>query len=1333
MLKKFANRLLCAARWLSRVECASGAGPAAKRVGRPRALIPFCPALPCAGVLMAENRRLGILLVAAVALLAGVAGPVYAQSTSALDSAPGSLSGKLTDVRSAPLSGVSILLRNQTTGSLAQASTGRNGLFLFTEVEPGVYSIEAESADFGRGSLQDIQISAGHESRVQAAMEFSSLDLAPDRAVRFIPSPSPVDLVPESAVLAAMLEPANLMKQPLPGHALEPLPATESVLLAANVSLRPFESFAPPALSFPSPAPAAVLLSGVKQASRTFTPAPAIQSAASPADPAATALTTTVSSEQLESLPVSGRHWQEFVLSTPAASAQSGSSQPVLSGSAQNAPATSIDGMSTLLAFGAAAGSPSSASHDASSESGDEQSVTPQGWNDGRSLSVSQAAIRQIETVAGSVETSESRSGGGLVSVETRSGEEGYHGQAFLYDRQNTWGARNPFSRWLRNTGTAADPVFTAMPYTPSDNEVTTGLGLGSRLRLNLPGLRNGLSWYAALDRYRRNDPGLATVKNPSRFFATLEPTSPSIQLLGAQLGESSTQAWSDYLGIPRAGFVPLGLEQLASLLGPTARSGSRWVGSARLDWTAGERQSFTVEGNSSRSSSPGGGISGMSETYGSHSFGSSESAHQSIQARWQSYLTANIVAVTQASFARSIHSARPGAPSELEQQFLASNSSGVLPQIVVDSRYGFTIGNPSRFGSGSYPDERIYQVKQIIGWVRGSLLVRSGLELDHDADHTSLLRNRTGTYSYSTVEDFIADALAYQSFGLAGALDYQNPHNCNPAGNGLGAVPCYSWYSQTMGPSGWHLSTNDWAGFVTAQWQPRRFLVLSAGLRWERQQMPPPIASVSNPDLPLTQKLPDLGNAWGPRIALALGSEKGRWPVLRLGYGIYSGRTENATIQSALTQTGSFNGDLSFFIRPTDGLNPFTGTSSAPPFPYVLTGQPSSVIKPGVVEFASNFRNRQVHQALVSLEESLPARLNLTASALVSLGRRLPISIDTNFDPALNPGSITYNVKDPTGKGPIRASQITVPFYASWPSPTSPTFMAGRLNANYQQITQIMSRANSTYEAAIVRLTRATTRGLSFHANYTYSHAMDWNPNETTLVSGSDVLDPADFGLEYGTSNLDVRHSASVTAVFKTPWKLGRSEARLVNSVVEGWTLSGVGHYRSGLPYTMRVSNSIPKEFTTSGATIVGLGAGMNGSGGDNRIYGMGNDGVSYNIGRNTFRYPAKWKLDLRLGKTFGMGGVRQLQLLGEAFNLFNHQNVTRIETTGYSIQAGSTSGSLPTLCFLSMNPTTSNGSCNVASGSGTPVPAFGQRLSVNASDYYRERQFQLGMRMQF
>jgi hypothetical protein len=216
-------------------------------------------------------------------------------------------------------------------------------------------------------------------------------------------------------------------------------------------------------------------------------------------------------------------------------------------------------------------------------------------------------------------------------------------------------------------------------------------------------------------------------------------------------------------------------------------------------------------------------------------------------------------------------------------------------------------------------------------------------------------------------------------------------------------------------------------------------------------------------------------------------------------------------------------------------------------------------------------------------------------------------------------------------------------------------------------------------------------------------------------------VLDPSNFSFEYGTSNLDVRHSAVATVIFEAPWKLHDFAGHIGN----GWMLSGIGRFRSGLPYTMQVSGSLPEEFTTNGTVIAGLGPGMNGSGGDNRVYG---------VGRNTFRYPNAWKADLRLGKSFNLGEMRRLELLAESFNLFNHQNVTEIETTGYSIESGGTSGTVPTLCYLTINSADS-ASCGTSTtiGSGIPIPAFGQPLNINATDFYRERQIQLGLQMSF
>lgn len=1220
---------------------------------------------------------------------------------------------------------MALVLRNGSTGAEARTTTMRNGDYSFAALDAGEYTLAAESAQLGRGQVEGIIISGGHESRVQAAIdlkpEAQSAPALATRSAQEQPGETPAEA---RAIEPRTIEPAQVQTYPPANSTPAPVAQTSVVLPApaqpAPTTVETASIATPAALAAPpasTPAPQLVAsplpASGVQPliSARPVRLLP-IVAAIAWVDPVIPVLQTTVSNAELAALPASGRNWQSFALDTPTSSESSGASQPAYRGEDQAAAEITIDGAPMRLAFGAAADT-SPSNLDSGTHSSNES--MSQAWNGGRGFSVSEAGVREVETVAGNVEAETARGTGGRIAVATEHGENRIHGQAFLFDRQNTWGAQNPFTQWVENTGTSAAPSFTSEPFTPPDHATTLGAGIGGHLR------RDKLFWFAALDGYHRNDPGLSTVKLPigtsssggcAGFFCM--PSIPETQLLSAQLNESYSQANNDYLGIANGSYTPAGLEQLQTLLGPAPRSAAQWVGFGRIDWQAAERHRVTLEAIGANWNAPGGGLTRLSENYGNHSYGSSEAGEQWLLARWEAYLTPNLLTTTQTSAGRDILSARPDAPSAFEQTLLNVNAWGQLPQIVVDSRYGFTIGNPSRFGQGSYPDEKLYHAQELVDWVHNSLLLKAGFEVDHNADATSLLRNQSGTYYYSTVQKFIADALAYEKFGLTNLFNDQNPHNCNPPQNSLGALPCYSYYSQTMGPTNWRLSTSDFAGFATAQWQPAKQVVASFGLRWEREQMPPPLAALDNLQLPLTQKLPDLGNNWGPRVSLAIGNSDKRWPVLRLGYGTYYGRTENATLETALTQTGSLKGDMNFFIRPTDGMNPLTYTSDAPPFPYVLQGPPASVVKPGAVGFASNFRNPEVHQAVASVEEALPSHIQMTAAAIASLGRRLPISIDTNLDQPTAAQTITYGVVDGTGAGPIKTSQITVPFYASWPGtpPTCPyytpaiTLLPGRPCPDYQQITKIMSRANSTYEAAMIKVARYGRRGLSLHAHYTYSHAMDWNPNETTLVAGSDVLDPANFSQEYGVSDLDVRHSAAAMAIYETPWKTKRFAGLLSN----GWMLSSIGQFRSGSPYTMRTSGSLAELVDqTTGATIEGLGPGMNGSGGDNRVYG---------VGRNTYRYPHTWKADVRLAKRFDLGQMRDLELMAESFNLFNHGNVTEIETTGYYIEPG-TESLPPTLNFLT--------------GLKANTTAFGQPLSINGSDLLRERQIQLGLRMRF
>jgi hypothetical protein len=1296
----------------------------------------------------------------------------------------GSIAGRLTDLYSRPLASAGVTLRNTRSGLAVHTVTERNGAYRFAGLIPGEYSLEAESPQLGYGRLQGILISAGHEARVQAAISLTPRaegsdpagldhsasrsvpplqagepssaqrimavagDAGPPTSVRNSDAPPLSHREIESGLSSVPIEAINLTaksavvtsSKQAPGNGLVQSSETGTIPAAGNglgsegaarqnPALQPETHANPTELSWNNEL-AAVLKTKGSEAETAEAETSATVAGAGPdlaprlaAEPGGAAIPMVgaglarretgfamaaicglqaqlqavwpshrnielaagaatdgenerVRGEELQQLPLAGRHWEDFVPDRQANQAGAVQGDAGVKDGSLNAGwsgnAITVDAASTQLAFGGRRGS---------------QGLGSSLMGPGRS----ESAIREVETANVGAEGIPGRT-----EIGTSKGARGLHGKASIVDRQNLWGAQNPFTTWVKETPAATPgslPGFTSLPYTAADRDMTWGVGVGGAMG------KKRMFWFGALDGADRNNPGVATVRHPENFFA--QPSNDEMQVLSARLQLSSVDPVDEGL----AAYSGM-LAQLAGLLGPAARSSKQWVGFGRLDWEGAERHRVMLEGTRALWNALGGGLTRASEAYGNHSFGVSHASETWMLGRWEAFLTPNLLAVTQGSMGRHILTDEPEAPSTLERSMLAS-AWGQLPQIVVDSRYGFTMGNPARFGPGSSPDEHLYEAQESSDWVRGNLLVRTGFDVRHNVDSTGFVRNHLGTFAYSRVENFISDALVFAKYGLAGALDPMDQHNCDQRGrawrdangqlHGLGYLPCYSYYTQTMGPTDWHLSTNDWAGFATAQWQPAKRLVVSAGLRWEHEDLPPPIAKAMNPELALTGRLPSLGSEWGPRASVAWGSSETRWPVVRGGYGMYFGRTQNSVLETVLTQTGSQKGDLNFFMKPVDNLT----AGGAPPFPYVLTGEPTTVVKPGAVQMAPGFRNPEVHQGEVAVEEKLPGKVEMTATALMSLGRHLPVTADTNLDPVVNPGTITYAVVDASGKGPLQG-HVTVPFFASWPVSAT----GGRLHANYQQISTLTSRANSTYEAAMLRIARTSRRGLSLNARYTYSHAMDWNPNETTQISGGSMLDPTNFALEYGTSNLDVRHSASASVIWQAPWRVRNLAGQLVN----GWMLSAIGNLHSGLPFTMRTAGSITEEFESTGAVIAGLGTGMNGSGGDDRVYG---------VGRNTYRYPMTWKADVRVGKTFDLGRMREVQVFAESFNLFNHQNVTLLETTGYYITPGGASGTMPILNFLS--------------GLKAGQTEFGKPLDVNATDFFRPRQIDFGMRLRF
>jgi len=196
------------------------------------------------------------------------------------------------------------------------------------------------------------------------------------------------------------------------------------------------------------------------------------------------------------------------------------------------------------------------------------------------------------------------------------------------------------------------------------------------------------------------------------------------------------------------------------------------------------------------------------------------------------------------------------------------------------------------------------------------------------------------------------------------------------------------------------------------------------------------------------------------------------------------------------------------------------------------------------------------------------------------------------------------------------------------------------------------------------------------------------------------------------------VRNRFVASAVAESPWKVAGWLGYLAN----GWQLAPIYSSQSGLPYSLLTSGTPPKIVTTSTdpvsgdvttTTFTALGAGVNGS--------NGRKGIDA-VGRSTFRQKRLINMDLRLSKNVQFGERYRVELIAEVFNIFNHQNVTGVSTTGYSIS--------PTGSVTSAGH---NVPCSAAAPCLSYNSSFGSVTNSNSNIAYTPRQLQIGFRFFF
>jgi hypothetical protein len=970
--------------------------------------------------------------------------------------------------------------------------------------------------------------------------------------------------------------------------------------------------------------------------------------------------------------------------------------------------------------------------------------------------SISMNSVQEFQVNTSNYSAEYGRSAGGVINAVTKSGTNALHGSLFYFDRDAAWGGFAPFNTGATQT---APGVFTTVPLKPKDQRNQFGGDIGGWL------IKNKLFWYFSGDGVIRAFPGVAIPNGPATFFQGFTASGSGSNVVAAPTGTNpdgsptscnnpqvftgtnASPKWAPFLGTfsgnlsvtSQLNTLTIGQELfcrgltaamandalgfLTGLTGQVKRTGDQSIYFPKVDWHVSNNNTITLSYNRLRWNSPFGIQTATNVSRGTDSFGNDYVKDDTAIARWTSNLGSNMTNEFRFVWGRDFEFENTTAPVPGEP---ISTLTGFSPGVTFggysagnSAGVSFTFGVPNFLNRGALPNETKYQMADTFAVTKGKHFMKFGFDTYRSGDKLSNLFEGFGIYNYSNMADYMTDYEALKNglnpggvpatkgFVCQSAASYTQPTFINnnpnpptiltPAVLVTAQVPCYSSFAQGFGPAGFNFRTWDASIFVQDDYHLTRKLTLNIGLRYEHEFMPR--NPVPNGLFAQTGFMPTSNKDFGPRGGFAwdiFGTGK---TVLRGGAGIYYGRIINDQIYGAISQDGSPLGQLVQTIFPTTGANNSAGTftSGAPSYPQINTTFNGTAGKPSIVFFAGNARLPQIDQFDMVIEHEIAPNTVVSVSWLGTYGRFLPMGIDINTPPQV--GNIVYTIAGTLpasnnlgiqGQLPAVGSTFTVPFY--------PGGTAARPNQNFQTMAELSTSAKSWYNAGVVQLTRRMQHGLQVQTSYQWAHAIDTDQFSSAIISSSTPLSPNNIAQDRGNSTFDVRHRFLAAVIYQPPFFASSDSNKIAHWILYGWTIAPVQTISTGLPFSGGVSGNGP------GTTLGVIGA--NGSG-----------RVPF-LGRDNFRFPNIFDTDLKVARSFHIKERLQFEVSAEVFNLFNNLNVTGLNTTLFSGNAGTSpdlvhgTPAIQTLTYQS---------------------SFNTLTAASNSVFLSQRLFQLGARIQF
>ncbi len=607
---------------------------------------------------------------------------------------------------------------------------------------------------------------------------------------------------------------------------------------------------------------------------------------------------------------------------------------------------------------------------------------------------------------------------------------------------------------------------------------------------------------------------------------------------------------------------------------------------------------------------------------------------------------------------------------------FMTTSGGSILGDLTALPGYNFsTPGSSIPFGG----PQNFVQLYEDLSWIKGKHQLRFGGSYTYLRDNRVFGAYQDAGYILGTnIPKGFEGFLAGQAYQIQAAVYPQGKFPC-----GTSVTPdCTLTLPVTQPDFSRSNRYSDYALYVQDSWKLTSRITLNAGLRWDvygtqhnKNQLKdsnfyPGTGSslqqqVSTGNVYLAPNSP-LGTLWntnygnfGPRLGLAWDVFGDGTTSLRGGYGIaYERNFGNVTFN--IIQNPPNYAVLSL-IAGQDVPSIPVSTSNAGP----LAGNTGTKAlgKVSLRAVDPNIKTAYAHLYSASIEHRFGTSVLGAVEYSGSAGRDQYGIANVN---RAGTGNYYLNIPCTPGTDGDLGSCGT------------------RLRAT--QFSNINFRTNgggTNYNAMNLRMQWTGKWGLNMRANYTWSHALD-NLSDTfsSGVPNLGWLDPFDptHKLDRGNSLYDIRHRFTIGG----SWDIGlKSSKGLARQVLSGWTLAPIFVAQTGGPFSLydctNASTVCPYAFATGNVPTGSYTATPTDT--PNNYQYMSTSFLAKNfnsdwydpktgvsdlgkfpanmIGRNTFRGPGNWNLDLNILKNFKLTERQTLQFRAEGYNFFNHANM--------------------------------------------------------------------------